>query len=134
MPADEDYIEVIIEYEGFIAGRELSEIIEVLDEALWYEIENTFPLPFRSSYFGRFREPPPLFCISEANRGSLLLTGVIGGAAATYCFNRFKRGFRRSRFGAQVEHFGLLVGDNLGHAIERMNDWLEDYLAEARAF
>src|SRR5215213_8954829 len=106
MPAEETQIEVVIEFDGFIAGRELSEIVEILDEALWYEIEDAvFPL-FRYRYMRRFDEPPPLFCISEAKKGSLLLTGVIGGAAATYCFNRFKKGFRRSRFGEEIEHFG----------------------------
>ena len=40
MNTDMPEIEVIIEYDGFIAGRELSEIIEVLDDALWYEIED----------------------------------------------------------------------------------------------
>lgn len=133
MPTEENTIEVVIEYDGFIAGRELAEIIEVLDEALWYEMEEFFlPSPFRYRYLRRYGEPPPLFCISEAKRGSLILTGAIGGAAATYCFNRFKKGFRRSRFGEEIEHFGRLIGDQMGSVIERMNRWLEEYADDAK--
>ncbi len=89
MNTDDPQIEVIVEYDQFIAGRELSEIIEVLDGALWYEIEDEFlPPPFRYRYLysRRSDEPPPsLFCITETSKGSLLITGIIGGAAAKYC-------------------------------------------------
>jgi hypothetical protein len=132
MPTEDAQIEVIVEYDGFIAGRELAEIIEVLDEALWYEIEDHIFPPFGYRYRGRFDEPPPFFCVTEVKKGSLILTGAIGGAAAAYCFNRFKRGFRRSRFGDEIEHLGHLVGDRLGGVVERMNGWLEEYTAEAK--
>ena len=96
MPIEDQRIEVVIEYDEFIAGRELSEIIEILDEALWYEIEDEMMFPpfrYRHPFFRRFQESPPsLFCITEVNKGSLFLTGFIGGAAVKYCFDRFKKG------------------------------------------
>lgn len=138
MSSEDPQIEVIVEYDGFIAGRELSEIINILDEVLWFEV---FRYDFEARdiprgylayrYFSRLNEPPPLFCISEVGKGSLLLTGAIGGAAATYCFNRFKRGFRRSHLGSEIEQLGKLAGDQLAKIVERMNLWLEDYVAEA---
>lgn len=136
MNTDESQIEVIIEYDKFIAGRELAEIIEVLDEAVWYEMEDKFlqpPFRYRYSYFRRFDEPPPsLFCVTEVSRGSMLLTGIIGGATAKYCYDRFRKGFRRSRFGDQIEIMGQIIGDNLSGFIESMNRWLEEYTADAR--
>ena len=135
MPTDEQKIEVLIEYENFIAGRELSEIIEILDEALWYEIDSElFPIPFRYRFqlARRFSEsPPPLFCITEVHKGSVLLTGIISGAAAKYCFDRFSRGFKKSRFGEEIEHLGQIIGNRLGAIVERMNQWLEEYRLDA---
>jgi hypothetical protein len=138
MAPDEPQIEVVVEYDEFIAGRELSDIINVLDEVLWLEINRYDQMAGRSPrafiayrYFSRFNEPPPLFCISEVGKGSMLLTGAIGGAAATYCFNRFKKGFRRSHLGDEIEVFGKMVGNELAKIVERMNLWLEDYVAEA---
>lgn len=129
-------IEIIIEYEGFIAGRELSEIIEALDEALWDEIqeEELYPFPPRFYTHGwRLREPTPLVCISAVQEGSISLTCILGGVAAKYCYDRFKRGFRRSRVGDEIEHFGNTLGNNIKMVLQRVNSWLDDYTEHARA-
>jgi hypothetical protein len=133
MTTDNEQLEVLVEYDGFLAGRELAEILEVLDEAVWYELDEPFLSPsFRYRYSRRFQEAPPIFCLTEANKGSLLLTGMLGGAAATYCLNRFKRGFRRGHFGDEIEHFGEIVSNRLGVIVERVNQWLDEYVSEAR--
>src|SRR3954469_22627870 len=134
MSNNDPQIEVIVEYDQFIAGRELSEIIEVLDEALWYEIEEAIlPMPLRY-HFPRIldQRPPSTFCIAEVKEGSLILVGAVGGAAVAYCYNRFKRGFRRSRFGDEIEHLGRSLGENLGRVLERMSHWLDEYTADAK--
>ena len=136
MPEQRSEVEVLIEYDEFIAGRELSEILEVLDASLSYEIEREFDFPpfyFRHPYLRRFEErPSALFCVKKISDGSLIITGVLSGAAATYCYNRFAKGFRPKRFGDQIERFGRSIGDNIEAVVERMNVWLEEYAESAR--
>jgi hypothetical protein len=142
MPTEADHqeIEIHIEYHEFIAGRELSEILELLDATLWYELLYEFERDYFPPHFlyrhGVPRmldeQPPSLFCVKEISKGSLLITGFLGGAAATYCFNRFKKGFRPKRFGEQIERLGRVAGDHLEAIVERMNLWLEEYVAEAK--
>ena len=128
-------IEIIVEYDEFLAGRELSELLDVLDSSLFNEIiDGFFPQPFPSPYFASHlpqESRPAFFCVKEVNRGSIFITGLIGGAAATYCYNRFKKGFQPKRFGDSIENFGKILGDNLDEVLKRMNDWLEEYLSEA---
>jgi hypothetical protein len=68
MPSEHSEIEVHVEFDEFIAGRELSEILELLDAALWYEVVEEFDFPpfhFRYQYSRGFEGPPPaLFCLT----------------------------------------------------------------------
>lgn len=128
-------IEIIVEYDEFLAGRELAEIFDVLDSALFYEIsEGYFPHPLLPPYF--FPElpqesRPAFFCVKEVNRGSISIGGLVGGAAAIYCYNRFLKGFRPKRFGKSIEQLGKILGDNLDEVLKRINEWLQEYLTEA---
>ncbi len=133
-------IEIHIDYSDFIAGRELSEVLELLDASLWHELLYDFDEPFLPARFFLWREfprifddhAPSLFCVKETSKGSIVITALIGGAAFQYCFARFAKGFRPKRFGIQFERLGRIAGDHLEIVVDRMNSWLEEYVQHAR--
>ena len=128
MPAEALLIVIDVQYEDFFAGRELAEILEICDETVWEELFYEFG-PFPPYYLGYSREgPPPIFCISQIKSGSLHIVGIIGTLAAKYCYDRFKRGFRRSSFRHSIEELGRLTGEASSRIIERLNKRLEEYL------
>lgn len=137
MPSDSSTIEIEIEYHKFIAGREIAEVLEICDEAVWLEMEE-FGWPgfyrFPTRYFMRpDLPPPPVFCISAIKEGSLLISGLIGGVALKYCYDRFWKGFRRSHFGDDVEELGRLLGNRMGSIVARLGTWLGEYQEDAAA-
>jgi len=137
MPESAVTIEIEIEYSQFIAGREIIEILELCDEAIWAELAQLGWPPFWSLPPRRYRrtgleELPPFFCVSHVGSGSLLISGILGGIALKYCFDRFWKGFRRSGFGDSIEELGNVLGNRAAAIVSRIGRWIERYEHEAK--
>jgi hypothetical protein len=123
---------IIIDYDDFIAGRELAEIIEIADETLWEVLEELYyPVPYIRRDWRR-ETPPSLVCVSEIRKGSMELICVLGTAAVIYCHKRFSKGFRKSRFGPSIESLGKALGDRMGSVIEALSINLGLYSEDAQ--
>jgi hypothetical protein len=138
VPEDATTIEIEIEYSEFIAGRELVDVLNLCDEAVWTELERLGWPPFWRFSVRRYRRPdlddlPPFFCVSRVGSGSLLISSIIGGVALKYCYDRFWKGFRRSGFGDSVEDLSSVVGDRAASIVTRISGWLGRYEEEAKA-
>jgi len=158
MPAvrddEEDEITVRIEYNDHLNRFDLDELLTSIDYTIADVLSEAgllvAPTTARRSYhrlrfFGGYIFPGfidvdddafgamPFFGIRSFDAGSLLLTGIVSGAVATKVFNRFMRGFRKSKVESEIERLGNVSGTLLSTIISRLNKWGEDYVEDQRA-
>jgi hypothetical protein len=138
MPEDAVTIDITIEYSDFIAGWEIAEILELCDDAVWAELEELGWPPFRPLPFGYYRrsasgQSRPLFCVSKVEGGSFVISGILTAAALRYCYNRFRRGYRKSHIDESVEEFITVLLNRAASIVSRITRWIQEYEDEAKA-
>ncbi len=137
---DPEYV-IEIEYSNFITRFDLDEIVESIDRIIETELFEAFNPEYRflrRSYpylnYPVLSEGSGLSFIGirSVESGSIWLTVIASGAVATYVARRFKKGIDKSLFAEELERSGRMVGDVMGGALRRINDWAEKYVPKQK--